>query len=629
MKAQSSKSRLLLMGVCLVAAIIAIYWPVYKFDFVKYDDDVYVTDNKNIQSGFSLKNIQWAFTSGYASNWHPLTWFSHTLDYLVYKDFAGGHHITNILLHIANTLLLFYFLKKATDVIWPAVFVAAAFAVHPLHVESVAWIAERKDVLSTFFWLLTMIAYVNYAGGHKIKWYLSAFVFFVFGLMSKPMLVTLPFVLLLLDYWPLARKISPRLFVEKIPFFICSVISCVVTFCIQHKSGAISDIEVYGLKTRIGNVIISYADYILKMIWPNPLAILYPYPAKGLPTAKVIISAIILLLISIYFIWLARRHKFVLFGWLWYLGTLVPVIGLVQVGAHAIADRYTYMPLTGLFIIIAFGIKEFVKKKNYKLFGFLAVVIIIIWSILAFQQVKYWKDSLTLFEHTLKVTGTNFIIHANYTACLNDIGRYSEAIEESKLLIAMKPESPEVRNDFGCGLMNAGRYNEALEQLHLALKYKPEFPQAYYNLGNTLKKLGDYNEATVCYQRAIELKPDYIDAYLNLAIAFNEQHKFQQALDICDKEMKFDFDNVFVHGYRAMAMAGLGKTTEAIDEVRYVLKFRPNDVEMYRNLGILLIRNGQTAEAIKVYRQALRIDPNDKNTKLLLDTALKNEYETK
>ncbi|OQA00430.1 MAG: TPR repeat-containing protein YrrB [Planctomycetes bacterium ADurb.Bin401] len=638
---QNKKTILLL--VLLIASIIAVYWPVYKYDFVKYDDDVYVTDNKNIQKGFALDKIKWAFTSGYASNWHPITWLSHTLDYQLFKDWAGGHHLINILFHIANTILLFYFFKKTTSALWPSFFVAAAFAVHPLHVESAAWIAERKDVLSTFFWILTIIAYVIYTDTIKInkntkiviarshsdeaisnlKWYVFSLTFFILGLMTKPMLVTLPFVLLLIDYWPLERKISRRLFFEKIPFFVFSAVSCVITYIVQHQSGAITKIEAYGLKLRIANIVVSYGEYIWKMIWPMNLACLYPFPAEGLPASKIIFSGIALLLISVFIFIFARKYKFAVFGWLWYLGTLVPVIGFVQVGAHAIADRYTYIPLTGLFIIIAFGFKELIARRRYKVLLVPAAGILIFWFSVSLQQVKYWKDSLTLFAHTLDVTKTNFIILANYAACLNDAGKYDEAIEYSKKLIEVKPESPEIRNDYGCGLMNAGRYKEAIEQFQLALKYKPQFPQAFYNLGNSLKKTNDYEQAADCYRQAINLKTDYTDAYVNLAFTLFELQKYQESLEICDKVLGFEPGNVFAHGYRAMSLAGQGKLAEAIEEIRYVLKFRPNDVEMHRNLGILLERNGQNAEAVKAYKEALRIDPDDKNSKLLLEAVMK------
>ena len=401
--------KFILISICLAAAIVAVYWPVYKYGFVKYDDDAYVTDNKNIQSGYTWENLKWTFTTGHASNWHPLTWMSHTLDFKIFRWYAGGHHITNVLFHIANTILLFYFFKKVTSLLFPAFFIAAAFAVHPLHVESVAWIAERKDVLSTFFWLLTMLAYVNYAKNRQIKWYSAALILFVLGLMSKPMVVTLPFVLLLLDYWPLERKFNRNLFIEKIPFFIFSFLSCVITYICQRKGGAVTEIAAYGFRNRMASIVISYAEYLWKMIWPAKLAVLYPYLAGSFPLAKFIISVLVLLLICLIVIWFGRRHKFLIFGWLWYLGTLVPVIGFVQVGAHTIADRYTYVPLTGIFLIIVFGVRQ-LFQKHLKVLAVLGFAILIAWGVVAAGQVKYWEDSLTLFRHTLQVTKKNYII---------------------------------------------------------------------------------------------------------------------------------------------------------------------------------------------------------------------------
>ena len=289
MSKQPHKYRFILICVFLITAIVAVYWQVYSYDFVKYDDGDYVTMNTNTHSGLNFKSIHWAFTADYACNWHPITWLSHILDYQLFKNWAGGHHLVNVLFHIFNTLVLFYVLMRMTGAVWPSAFVAAAFSLHPLHVESVAWIAERKDVLSTFFWLLTMWAYIRYVENQKLERYLLTLMLFVLGLMSKPMLVTLPFVLLLLDYWPLERKISRRLLIEKIPFFICSIVSCVVAFIAQQSSGAITDIKTFKLETRIDNAIVSYIMYIAKMIWPGGLAVLYPYPANGLSTSKVII----------------------------------------------------------------------------------------------------------------------------------------------------------------------------------------------------------------------------------------------------------------------------------------------------------------------------------------------------
>jgi tetratricopeptide (TPR) repeat protein len=640
---------------------------VYKYDFVKYDDDVYVTDNKNIQSGLNEKSINWALTSGYASNWHPLTWMSHILDYQLYQKWAGGHHITNILFHILNTILLFYFLKKATSSFWPSAFVAAAFALHPLHVESVAWIAERKDVLSTFFWILTMLAYVKYAknigqthpsslklqrtsrsaptdpaivmaglnkkyplftvrGSAPTKWYIATILFFALGLMSKPMLVTIPFVLLLIDYWPLERKFSIGLLVEKIPFLILSIISSIITFIVQQRSGAVTKIEYHGIKIWAENIIVSYAEYIFKMIWPSKLAVLYQFPVSGLPVSIVLISAIVLLAITFAAIRSGRRHKFILFGWLWYVGTLVPVIGFIQIGAHSMADRYTYVPLIGIFVIIFFGAKE-LFPKHAKILFLAGIAVLAAWSFTSAGQVRYWKDSLTLFEHTISVTEKHFIIMSNYAASLHDAGRDEESMVYIKKLIEMKPDSAENHNSLGSSLYSMGKIDEAIEEFQLALKYKPYFPQAYYNFGIALQKNSNFEKSAQLLQKAIEQKADYIDAYINLALCLNQMQKFDQSIEVCTKALQLEPQNVFLHGYLAIAFGGAGKIDEAIKEIQYVLTQRPNDSQMYRNLGILLNQKGLKTQAIEAYRKSIQIDPNDKNVRWLLEKALKEQDE--
>ncbi len=618
------KYNIALIYICLAAAIIAVYWPVYKYDFVKYDDNTYVTDNLNIQSGLNWKSFHWAFTAGYASNWHPLTWLSHTLDYQLFKTWAGGHHIVNVFFHILNTLLLFYILKRMTAALWPSAFVAAAFALHPLHVESVAWIAERKDVLSTFFWLLTMWAYVCYVEKLKLKWYLAAIALFILGLMSKPMLVSLPFVLLLLDYWPLERKISPRLIMEKIPFFICSIASSVVTFLVQQKGGAMSEIELYGPAARINNAVTAYVMYIVKMIWPNRLAVLYPHPGNSLSTAEIIICGLLLTIISVYFIYSARRRRFLTVGWLWYLGTLVPVIGLIQVGAQAMADRYTYITLTGLFIIVAWSAKEFVPKRRYKTLILSAVMLLTALAITARGQLRYWKNSLSLFEHTLQITENNPLILENYANCLAMAGRFEQAIEQFNKLLEMRPNSGQIHNNFGSTLLDWGRIKEAIEQFMLAIKYKPDLAQAYRNLAGALISQGKNEEAVSCYKQAVKIKPDYVNAWLELAITLNELKKYEQAIECFNKVLEFDRNNVFAHGYLGLALGATGKTDEAIKEIRFVLSVIPDDVEMYCNLGIFLEKKGEIAEAIEAYRTALRISPNDVNARQLLEAALKS-----
>jgi tetratricopeptide (TPR) repeat protein len=632
MSKQPYKYRFILICVFLIATIVAVYWPVYFYKFLKYDDDLYVTNNLNVHLGLNLKSIHWAFASGYASNWHPVTWLSLMLDYQIFKGWAGGYHLENVFFHILNTLILFYVLMRMTGAVWPSAFVAAVFALHPLHVESVAWIAERKDLLSAFFWLLTMWAYVKYAAGQTRRsaptiWYLAAILFFILGLMSKPMLVTLPFVLLLLDYWPLKRKITWRLLIEKIPFFILSFASCVITYFVQQRGGATISVEILHLKTRIANALIAYLTYITNMIWPAHLAVLYPHPGDAFSVTKAVISGLLLVIASIIFIYLGRRQRFLTVGWLWYLGTLVPVIGLVQVGVQSMADRYTYIPLTGLFIIIAFGANEFVPKLRYKNFilSCLAAAVLTGWAFTASMQLKYWKDSLVLFEHALNVTENNPFILENYATYLSELGRFDEAVIQSNKFLKLKPNSPQAHNNLGSIFLRTGKFDQAIEQFRLAIKCDPGIAQAYFNLAEALKKKGRPQEAIEYYKQAAKVKPDFVDAYLYLAVTLNELGKPDQAIEYFNKALELDPGNVFVHGHLGMALAEVGKTDEAIKEIRFVLKARPADVEMYRNLGLLLEKKGDDAEAIKAYRTALQIDPNQTSVRQLLDAALKKQ----
>jgi tetratricopeptide (TPR) repeat protein len=629
MSKQPYKYRFILICVFLIAAIVAVYWPVYSYDFIRYDDGAYVVKNVNIQQGLNLKTIYWAFTAiSYSGHyWHPITWLSHTFDYQLFKDWAGGHHIMNVFFHILNTLILFYVLMRMTGAVWPSAFVAAAFALHPLHVESVAWIAERKDILSTFFWLLTMWAYVRYVENSKLKWYLAAIVLFLLSLMSKPMVVTLPFVLLLLDYWPLERKFSRRLLVEKIPFFIGSFACCIITFIAQQKSAIIS-LEDIGFKSRVTNAIVSYVAYIIKMIWPSRLALVYPHSGGELSTTKIIICTLLLLLISVYFIYIARRCRFFAFGWLWYLGTLVPVIGLVQVGVQSMADRYTYMTLTGLFIIIAWSAKEFVPKRWYKTLVLLAAVLLIALAITARHQLKYWKDSMSLFEHSLRVTENNYLMIDNYASILVEQGRLDEAIGWCKESLRIYPDSAVGHNNLGGALLQAGRVQQAIDCFRSAIKCDPDFLQANINLADSLEKQGNFEEAVSYFKQAIRIAPDNAQAFLGLAITLTKLQKFDQAIEPFDKAIKLEPDNISAHGYRGMVLAAIGKIDEAIEDIRFVLKARPDDVQMLRNLGIFLERKGDIAGAIESYRAALRIDPDNENLRQLLEDDLKKQEST-
>ena len=412
----------------LVIATLAVYWQVRNYSFVNYDDHMYVTQNHNVQAGLTLESITWSFTTIQASNWHPLTWISHMLDCQLYGMNPGRHHLTNVLLHILNSLLLFLVFMRMTGKLWQSGFVAALFALHPLHVESVAWISERKDVLSTFFWMLSLWGYLRYVERPGACRYLLLFFLFILGLMTKPMLVTLPFVLLLLDYWPLnrfqfgssgdcnysiQRPFDFGLVWEKTPLFLLAAVSSVMTYIVQKSGGAVNSLATIPFHDRIANAIVSYVSYIGKMIWPDNLAVFYPYP-KSILLWKVAGAGLLLVVVSVVIFRMVRTKPYFAVGWLWYIGTLVPVIGLVQVGSQGMADRYTYVPLIGIFVIIAWGVPDFMPKWRYKKIGFTVTIaaILAIIMITTRLQIRYWSDSLTLFKHAFEVTTVdNCIVH--------------------------------------------------------------------------------------------------------------------------------------------------------------------------------------------------------------------------
>jgi len=639
--------RFLLICIFLISATFAAYWPVVNHEFVKYDDDKYVTDNHQVKSGLSWQSVRWAFTTGHASNWHPVTWLSHMADCEIFGLQAGAHHLTNVLLHIANTLLLFVVFKRMTGAMWASAFVAAVFGLHPLHIESVAWVAERKDVLSTFFWMLTMWAYALYAERPGVGRYLLTLVFFVLGIMAKPMLVTLPFVLLLLDYWPLERiqlrkqtgngdlqsskkqntigqKPIMQLVVEKVPFFVISAVSCVVTVFVQRIGGAVPTMEALGLKVRVGNAIVSYAAYIGKMVWPSRLAVLYPYAVGSLTMSKVVVSGLLLVLISICFIYIGRRHRYLVVGWLWYLGTLVPVIGLVQVGVQAMADRYTYIPLTGLFIVIAWGLSNLAAGRPHRkvVLAAAALAVLAAATVCTSRQLRYWQNSIKLFKHTLDVTDNNWLMHNNYANLLQDLGQIEEAIEHFNRSLQLKGDSPEIHNNLGNAFSKLDQTDKAIEHYKKALSLKPNFSEAHYNLAVALTKQEKTDEAIAEYREALRFKPDDVDALSNLGFELAQKNKNKEAIEYYKKALALEPDNVFTHGRLGLALASVGKTDEAIDEFQFVLKKRPGDAEMHCNVGILLQRQGNIPKAIWHYHRALQIKPDYTEARKLLEAAL-------
>ena len=576
------------LGLALIT--IAAFQQLRSCDFVNYDDPEYVVENQNVNTGLTAKNLVWAFTSGYACNWHPLTWISHTLDCGLFGLNPKWHHLTNLLLHIINTLLLFAVLKQMTAAAWPSAFVAAAFAIHPLHVGSVAWIAERKDVLSALFWMLTMAAYFKYAKSASIKWYLLTLAAFALGLMAKPMLVTLPVVLLLLDYWPLERINQPKIIIEKLPFFALSAVSSVITFLVQQKSGAVEQIIEIPLSSRIANALISYVAYIEKMIWPSGLTVFYPHPRQALPIWHAVIAAVLLAVVSIVIVRLAQNHKYLVVGWLWYLGTLVPVIGIVQVGDQAIADRYTYIPLTGLFIIIAWGADELTRKWRLQkavltTLGSIILTAMLIWTHL---QVKYWRNSFTLFEHALKVTKNNYLAHNNLGFAFQSAGNINEAINHYQAAIEIKPDAAIAHCNLGDALKSLGRLDEAISHYKKVLQIWPDYAKAYNNLGGALHKAGKPDEAIDRLRQAIRLEPDYAEAYNNLGTVLLSQRKYDEAIGCFHKTLNIKPGFFEAYSNIGVALAGEGRFDEAIGSFQQALKIKPDYSTARRNLTSII-----------------------------------------
>ncbi len=476
----------------LVLSTLAVYWQIKDYGFV-YDDNPYIVRNAHVRNGLTWEDISWAFTSFYEANWHPLTWLSHMSDCQLYGMNPGRHHLTNLIFHIINTLLLFFILKKV-GALWQSASVAALFAIHPLHVESVAWIAERKDMLSTFFWLLTMIAYVRYAERPFFGNYLSVLICFICALISKPMAVTLPCVLLLLDYWPLNRiKSGAGIISEKIPLFFLSAISCIITFIAQRADGAVADLTALPIDFRLANASVSYVMYLWKTICPFRLSFFYPM-SDNIPLWQSAGALLCLGFISVLTIRKSEKYPFLLAGWLWYLGTLLPVIGLIQVGSQSMADRYSYISLIGIFIIIAYGISHIIPFRYHKTMGMAAAGIMLMLAIRTWDQVRYWKDGITLYEHAISVTEKNYLAHYN----------------------------------LGCELMSMNKTEEAIPHLSETLRINPAFSLAHYNLGKAYRN--NPEKAIYHYYKYIAIKPNDGFAHNNLGVLLAKQGKLSEAI---------------------------------------------------------------------------------------------------
>jgi tetratricopeptide (TPR) repeat protein len=582
-----NKLHIFLIYLVLAVSVFVAYEHLRHNDFVSYDDEMYVTKNPHVYGGITGESVVRAFTTSHPGYWHPLTLLSHMLDCQLFGLNAWGHHLMSLFFHVANTLLLFLVLKKMTGQVWPSAFVAAAFALHPLHVESVAWVSERKDVLSGFFWMLTMIAYARYAEKPGIRRYLLVVLGFSLAMMSKPMVVTLPFVLLLLDYWPLGRLqwgrrergaegLSQRklvkvryeqfslwhLVVEKVPLFILTAILGVITFIGQQSRGVVSPLAKIPLNYRIANAFISYLKYIEKTLWPSRLAVFYPHAGSNFSKAWMVLSVLLLVSLSICCIYAARRRRYLAVGWLWYVGTLVPVIGLVQVGAQAMADRYTYISMIGLLIIIAWGANDLVAKWRYlRIAAVLSAVAVLSASVVCTRiQVKHWRNNFTLFEHALKVTENNHVIH----------------------------------NSYGCALSGKGQLDKAVIHLSEALRISPTFSLARNNLGMVFLKQGKLDKAIACFRELLQVGEGTPEVYYNLALALAKQERYDDAVEYFTAALRLKQDYINARFYLALTLLKLGRIQPAVDHFYRVLQLKPDHLEALNALAWVLATSNDT-----------------------------------
>ena len=567
----NTKHAFLIIIFLIVASCVA-FGRVATNDFINFDDDYYITENNQIKSGINSGSIEWAFTSLAVSNWHPLTWISHTLDWSLFGANPSGHHLVNLLLHIGAVIFLFLFLNKTTNKIWPAAFAAAFFVLHPLRVESVAWVSERKDVLSMFFGMACLYTYAFYAQSQKSSKYLLCLILFALALMSKPMLVSLPFVLMLLDYWPLGRwqealsapiegrnRLVGKLLWEKLPFILLAIASVIVTFWAQDKGNSIITVESLNFYQRLSNAIFSYVAYLGKVFWPADLAVFYPYQFS-LPQWKILASVLILIVITIAAFYYIRKLPFLFVGWFWYLGTLVPVIGLVQVGKQAMADRYTYLPSIGIAMILAWLMPFLFQKTGLsrKLLISTATAVLCMLIFLTWMQCGYWKDSATLFNHTLRVTKANYLAH----------------------------------NNFGVALTSEGIMKEAIDHFSEAIRIIPDYAEAYYNRGTSYYHLGHYQRAIEDYNKAIRIKPDYAKAYYNRGIAYAYLGANQMAIEDYDKSINIKPDFADAYNNRGNVYAKLGQYQHAVEDYNKAIQMKPNFALAYSNYGAVYFLQG-------------------------------------
>ena len=607
----------LIVYIALTVVTLAVFWQVNHYDFINIDDNIYVTGNSHIQSGITLDGFRWAFSSTYAEFWHPLTWLSLMFDYQLYGLNAGGYHLTNLILHILSALLLFWLFNRMTGTIWRSAFVAVLFALHPLHVESVAWISERKDVLSVFFWMLTLCLYVYYTEKPVIKRYLPVVFFFACGLMSKPLVVTLPVIMILLDYWPLGRfelrKSDLILWQlrEKIPFFVLSAVFSIITLYAQHKPSQ----EYLPLGSRLANDPVSFMIYLEKTFVPNHMAVFYPFSFQ-LPAWQVWGSVFLLLFISVIVIISMRRLPYLFIGWLWYVITLLPVTGIIQARNFSMADRYTYLPLIGIAVMLAWGIPPLIKNEDMrkKILFPVSIAALAIMAVLTWHQCGYWKNSIEICNHALQVTKDNYLAHINLGSALFDEGKTEEAIAHYSEAISITPNIILSYNKRGIAYAKLGRHQRALEDFNKAISLKPDDAISYNCRGNAYAELGQYQMAIEDYNKTIRLKPDNADAYNNRGTIYAKLGQYQMAIEDFNNAIRLKPDNAAAYNSRGAIFIKFGQYQMAIEDLNNTIRLKPDDADAYNNRGTIYTKLGQYQMAIEDFNNAIRLKPDDADT---------------
>ena len=609
-------------AVLLVALSVAAYEPVRHAAFLDFDDYEYVVDNPHVTGGLSWAAAAWAFTTGHATNWHPVTWLSHMADVQLFGLDPGAHHLVNLGLHVINALLLFWLLRRMTGASGRSAFVAALFALHPLHVESVAWISERKDLLSTAFGLLTIGVYVRFVSRPGWRRYAIVVLAYAFGLMAKPMLVTLPFVLLLLDVWPLER-LGPRtegrslrpwwpLVLEKLPLVALAAVSSIVTFLVQRAGGAVNGngMEPVPLLLRLENAVTAYVAYMGQMIWPVRLAAMYPYP-HAISAWSVAASLAVLVAVSAAAVLMVARRPYVFTGWFWFVGMLVPVIGLIRVGDQSMADRYTYMPLIGLFVIVAWGTWDLCGRWSWRgpVLSVAAGASILSCALLTRNQVAVWQDTATLWRHALQATSDNYVAASGLGQALVEQGRYQEAVPLLEEAIRLNPNPARAHDLLGVALAYQGKMDEAIAELSTAVRIQPDLADAHNNLGLVLASRGRMAEATAHYREALRAQPDFAGAHNNLGQALANENRPEDAVAQFTEALRLDPKFAAAHNNLGLALVRMGQADAAVGHYATALQLRPDFAEAQFNLGLVLAAQGRTDDAIAHYLEAVRLRP--------------------